>query len=69
MSSRSDSISWHGWSQKWGDWTTWFRKADAPLEPLQRGLVLPAARSEKGKQNAQTRRELLTPDQPSAHLE
>ncbi len=32
MSSTFNSITWQVWSQKWGDWTTWFRK-DVPLEP------------------------------------
>ncbi len=41
MSSTSDSISWQIWSQKWGDWTTWFQKVDVPLKPLQRGSALP----------------------------
>ena len=69
MSSRSDSITWQGWSQKWGDWTTWFRKTDEPLEPLQRGLVLPTPSSERRAQNIRTGRELFKRDQPSTHLE
>ena len=59
MSLRSDDITWTTWSQKWGDWTTWFRKVDVPLEPLQLGLVLPMARAESGRQNVRTGRELL----------
>ena len=59
MSSTSHSISWQTWARKWGDWTTWFRKVDVPLEPLQRGLVLPNARAEMGGQDVRTGRELL----------
>lgn len=32
MNTRSDSITWQSWSQKWGDWTSWFRKADLLLK-------------------------------------
>ena len=65
MSSRSDSITWQGWSQKWGDWTTWFRKTDVPLELLQRGGVLPTLRTERRAQNVRSGRELLERDQSS----
>jgi hypothetical protein len=69
MSSRSDSITWQGWSQKWGDWTTWFRKTDAPLEPFENGLVLSMAPAERRGHNVRTQRELLKRDQSSTHLE
>lgn len=59
MRSKSQSITWQTWAQRWGDWTTWFQKVGAPLEPLQRNLVLPNARAEGGGQNVQTGRELL----------
>ena len=60
----SESDAWQAWSQKWGDWTTWFRK-DVPLESLQRGLILPPI-AMTGEQNVRTGRERLTPDQRSA---
>jgi len=59
MSLKSDDITWKTWSQKWGDWTTWFRNVDVPLERLQRGLVLPMASGESGGQDVRTGRELL----------
>ena len=48
MSSTSESITWQTWSQKWGDWTTWFRNVDTPREALQRHLILPISRAPKG---------------------
>ena len=38
MAQSAHSITWQTWAQKWGDWTTWFRKVEVPLEPLQRGF-------------------------------
>src|SRR5687767_7009479 len=40
MSAISHSITWRSWSQKWGDWTTWFPKLDLPQQRSRRGLVL-----------------------------
>ncbi len=59
MRPTSQSITWQTWAQRWGDLTTWFQKVDVPLEPLQRGLVVPNARAESGGQNVRTGRELL----------
>ena len=59
MSSTYHSISWQTWARKWGDWTTWFRKVDVPLEPVQRGSVFPNARAELRVQEVRTGRELL----------
>jgi hypothetical protein len=51
MSSTSESITWQRWSQKWGDWTTWFPKMDVQRDPLHRGLVPPGARVEGRTEN------------------
>ena len=64
MSATSESITWQSWSQKWGDWTTWFPKIDAEHDPLQSGLVLPGgARIERRTENV--RKE--TSEQAVAH--
>ncbi|HEX2272040.1 MAG TPA: hypothetical protein VHH35_21035 [Pyrinomonadaceae bacterium] len=33
MSAISESVTWKSWSQKWGDWTTWFPKAGEQSSP------------------------------------
>ena len=60
MDSLSNSITWQGWSQKWGDWTTWFRKMDLAHEPLQRRLVSPTTGGERRIEKALT----LAPKDP-----
>ena len=30
MDATSENVTWKSWSQKWGDWTTWFPKMTLP---------------------------------------
>jgi hypothetical protein len=29
MKATTQAITWQSWSQKWGQWSNWFRKTDA----------------------------------------